>query len=90
LDQLNASEFFKCLASSDGGRFEEMREIGGGLYAANKPLLFHWTLLIGKIGNGMTCWTAGASPTARRLSGRFVHGTALENWRDGSIIHTSA
>lgn len=31
----------------------DAKDIGNGLYAAIKPLMFHWTLIVGEIGD--TC-----------------------------------
>jgi hypothetical protein len=53
-DTSATAEFFAWLASPDGGRCREMKEIGEGLYAAIKPMLFHWTLKVGEIGNTVT------------------------------------
>jgi len=39
------------LTSEDGGGCVEAKEIGSGLYAAIKPLMFHWTMIVGQIGD---------------------------------------
>jgi len=50
------AEFFEWLKTPDGGNCTEAKVIGDGLlYVAIKPLMFHWTMLIGEIGN-IYCW----------------------------------
>lgn len=44
-------EFKKWLLSPIGGCVFMAKDIGDGLYAGVKPLLFHWTLIIGQIGD---------------------------------------
>ena len=44
-------DFEAWLKSPDGGSCAEVKDIGNGLYAAAKPLLFHWTMIIGLIGD---------------------------------------
>lgn len=43
--------YFEWLRSEEGGWCTEIKDIGDGFYAASKPLLFHWTLIMGEIGN---------------------------------------
>lgn len=53
-NQLGSTEtqsYFAWLRGEDGGFVSEVKEIGDGLYAATKPLLFHWTLIVGQIGD---------------------------------------
>lgn len=45
--------FHTWLLSPEGGCMAEVKSIGNGLYAGIKPLLFHWTLIVGEIGD--TC-----------------------------------
>lgn len=44
-------DFSEWLRSSEGGCCASDKAIGSGLYAAIKPLLFHWTLIVGEIGD---------------------------------------
>jgi hypothetical protein len=46
-------EFFSWL-HTDGGNCAEHKIIGDGIYAAIKPLMFHWTLIVGQIGDRAT------------------------------------
>lgn len=39
------------LKGQNGGYCAEVKDIGNGMYAAAKPLLFHWTMIIGMIGD---------------------------------------
>lgn len=43
--------FFEWLAGPEGGNCRMAGDLGGGRYCAIKPLLFHWTLIIGEIGD---------------------------------------
>lgn len=43
--------FFAWLAGAGGGHCRLVKDLGDGRYAAAKPLLFHWTLVIGQIGD---------------------------------------
>jgi hypothetical protein len=43
--------YFAWLQSEDGGHCTHCKVIGDGIYAATKPLLFHWTMMIGQIGD---------------------------------------
>jgi hypothetical protein len=43
--------FFGWLTSEDGGCCVEAKQIGDGLYAAIKPLMFHWTMIVGMVGD---------------------------------------
>lgn len=45
------TDFSEWLKSEDGGCCVEDKAIGDGLYAAIKPLMFHWVLITGKIGD---------------------------------------
>ena len=46
------SDFIEWLKTEDGGRCTEIKIIGGGLlYVAAKPLMFHWTMIVGQIGD---------------------------------------
>lgn len=44
-------DFSEWLRSEDGGNCIEDKAIGDGLYAAIKPLMFHWTMIVGQIGD---------------------------------------
>lgn len=44
-------EFEAWLMSPDGGSCAEVKDIGNDLYAAAKPLMFHWTIIVGQIGD---------------------------------------
>lgn len=44
-------EFFQWLRTEDGGSCTLAGQIDGGMYCAIKPLLFHWTMIIGVIGD---------------------------------------
>ncbi len=39
------------LTSRNGGACVEAKLIGDGIYAAIKPLLFHWTMIVGLVGD---------------------------------------
>lgn len=44
--------YHRWLRSRDGGSCAEVRYFDGGLrYAAIKPLLFHWTMITGMVGD---------------------------------------
>lgn len=43
--------FFEWLRSEDGGSCTLAGDMGGGMYCAVKPLLYHWTMIIGVIGD---------------------------------------
>lgn len=43
--------YFQWLRGGEGGFATEVKTIDDGLFAATKPLLFHWTLIVGEIGN---------------------------------------
>ena len=69
--------FFDWLASEAGGHCHLVFDIGAGRYCAVKPLLFHWTMIIGTIGDqdgfddrycyaDKTAAVAGLSEWARR------------------------
>lgn len=44
-------DFFDWLRGVEGGFSSQVKDLGDGFYAASKPLLFHWTLIMGEIGN---------------------------------------
>lgn len=44
-------DFSEWLCSPDGGGCVDDKLIGDGIYAAIKPLLFHWTLIVGQVGD---------------------------------------
>lgn len=46
-----ATDFSEWLKSEDGGCCVEDKAIGDGMYVAIKPLLFHWTMIVGQIGD---------------------------------------
>lgn len=43
--------FIDWLLTDDGGNCVEYKRLGIGLYAAIKPLMFHWTMIVGQIGD---------------------------------------
>ena len=45
------AEYFEWLKTPQGGSCTEVKDIGNGLYAAIKPLLYHWTMIAGEIGD---------------------------------------
>lgn len=47
----DATDFFIWLCAEDGGCCVRAKTIGGGRFAAIKPLMFHWTMIIGRIGD---------------------------------------
>ncbi len=47
----NAPNFRDWLLSPSGGCTVDAKNIADGLYAAIKPLMFHWTLIVGEIGD---------------------------------------
>lgn len=46
-------DFVDWLLSDDGGNCVEYKAIGDDMYAAIKPLLFHWTMIVGQVGDYM-------------------------------------
>lgn len=48
---LTVDEFWGWLEDPKGGACLVHKDLGNGVYAGVKPLLFHWTLLTGIIGN---------------------------------------
>lgn len=46
-----AVEFIAWLKSPDGGSCTLIGDMGDGRYCAIKPLLFHWTMIVGEIGD---------------------------------------
>lgn len=46
-------EYFDWLKSPAGGNCSVVKKLDESLYAAAKPLMYHWTLMIGMIGD--TC-----------------------------------
>lgn len=66
--------FSAWLCSSEGGFCARAKPIGDGLYAAIKPLLFHWTLIVGEVGDKASYvdrWCYATQDVADR---------ALSNW----------
>lgn len=51
---MTTEEYFAWLKTEDGGHCAHAKEIGDGIYAAIKPLLFHWTMIVGEIGDQRT------------------------------------
>jgi hypothetical protein len=52
--QVESSEdeaYLSWLRSPDGGRMVRVRDLGDGRYTGISPLLFHWTLKVGTIGD---------------------------------------
>ena len=47
----NEPGFNSWLLSPNGGGMFDAKDIRDGLYAGIKPLLFHWTLIVGEIGD---------------------------------------
>lgn len=45
------AEFFEWLRTEDGGHCALAGDMGDGRYCAVKPLLFHWTMIVGVIGD---------------------------------------
>jgi hypothetical protein len=53
-DTLNIDRrFHQWLRSAEGGSCAEVRYFEWG-YAAIKPLLFHWTMIVGQVGDYLT------------------------------------
>lgn len=44
-------DFHDWLLIPKGGMCVEAKDIGNGMYAAIKPLLYHWTMIVGQIGD---------------------------------------
>lgn len=44
-------EYFAWLRSPAGGSCLACKDLGKGVYCAVKPLIFHWTLIVGYIGD---------------------------------------
>jgi hypothetical protein len=52
IDEINTEqEFFSWLKTEDGGSCAVVKKLPDNRYAAIKPLLFHWTLITGQIGD---------------------------------------
>lgn len=67
-------DFSEWLRSIDGGSCVSDKAIGDGLYAAIKPLLFHWTMIVGEVGDRfgyLDRWCFGS---------RSLAEGALETW----------
>jgi hypothetical protein len=43
--------FEEWLRSPDGGDITAYKDLGDGLYAATKRLIYHWTMIVGQIGD---------------------------------------
>jgi len=48
------TEYERWLLSADGGCCVEAKLIGDGIYAAIKPLMYHWTMVVGLVGDRMS------------------------------------
>ena len=48
---MTTEEYFAWLRTADGGHCLYAKEISEGIYCAIKPLMFHWTMIIGEIGD---------------------------------------
>lgn len=46
-----STEYAEWLKTPDGGNCTHIKILDGGFYIAIKPLLFHWTLILGPIGD---------------------------------------
>jgi hypothetical protein len=46
-----ATVYVQWLLRPDGGACVEVKDLGDGLYAGIKPLLFHWTMIAGLVGD---------------------------------------
>lgn len=44
-------EFFVWLTSEDGGSCVEVKDLGDGIYAAIRRLMYHWTMIVGMVGD---------------------------------------
>lgn len=70
---MNAESFFRELMDMDS-MIVAARDRGDGTYAAIKPLIFHWTMMIGDIGD------------LQNINDRYCYGdellaaTGLEEW----------
>ena len=51
---MTTDEYFAWLRTDDGGRCVFCKDLGDGVYAAVKPLMFHWTMIVGEIGDQCT------------------------------------
>jgi hypothetical protein len=47
-------KYFRWLLDPQGGNCVAAKDLGDGVYAAIKPLLFHWTMIVGEIDNYVT------------------------------------
>ena len=50
---IETDESFMAWLLDDGG-FHACKPLGNGLYAGIKPLMYHWTMIVGEIGDRMT------------------------------------
>jgi endo-alpha-1,4-polygalactosaminidase (GH114 family) len=46
---MDVDAYFAWLTAD--AKMAEVKIIGDGIYAAIKPLMFHWTLVVGQVGN---------------------------------------
>ncbi len=46
-------EFFAWLVDPTGGTYREYKKLDEFIYVAIKPLLYHWTMIVGIIGDKM-------------------------------------
>lgn len=67
--------YYQWLTSPCGGALFHAKDIGNGMYAGIKPLLFHWTLITGEVGDkwGYTDRWCYAD--------QFAASIALQNWK---------
>lgn len=54
---MKTEEYFDWLKTENGGHCSHAKDLGDGIYAAIKPLLFHWTMIVGEIGDKLTIAT---------------------------------
>lgn len=48
---MSDTEFFDWLTSKDGGGYSAAMKMPDGMWAGIKPLMFHWTLNTGVVGD---------------------------------------
>lgn len=89
-------EYFEWLRTPDGGSCVAVKELPGGFYGAVKRLIYHYTLIIGEIGNrdnfmDRYCYQDGGTAIAALAKwegegdpeGWFRHPATARRRRDG-------
>lgn len=67
-------DYLNWLQTSEGGFASDVKDMGDGFYAAVKPLMFHWTLILGEVGNKVNYLDRWCYETQEGAA------AALKNW----------